>query len=154
MAYEEANEFNTLRLMLKSVSAMALPAAEQAAAEVYLRAAQSAAPRRTGRLASSLQIFRGRTRGAMWESGQRMFVGPERKRGYYGYFLEHGWVSVGSRRRQRGTGEIGHSQRGMTGGTWIGRWPWFEPAIEAAESQAMQAAEAAFNAKVQELDRG
>jgi hypothetical protein len=148
----EDNEFNRLRRLLEATRAEAVPAAEEAAAQVYLQAARAAAPRKSGRLADSIQIVRGRTRGALSESGQRLFVGPEKKKGYYGYFLEKGYVSVGSRRRKRAATATTHSQRGSEGGRNITARAWFGPAIKAVDSQAEAAAVAAFEAKVRELD--
>ena len=154
MAGIEADEFNALAKLLRATSAEAVPVAEDAAAQVYLQAAKSAAPRRTGQLQQSIKVIEGKPRRTlMGDTRNRLFVGPEKKKGYYGYFVEKGWTATGPKRRKRGATMTTHSQSGVTGGRKIPGRPWFEPAVRSADAQAVQAAEAAFNAKLRELDQ-
>jgi hypothetical protein len=86
MAGVEIRGFEELR---RSVAAL-----EKAVVDEALKAAEdAAAPRRTGQLASSVNVFEGRDRKAL--SGQtrrRLLVGPEKRKGFYGFFLEKGWI--------------------------------------------------------------
>lgn len=167
MAGIEADEFTALIRLLRGASEEAGVAAENAAAIVLQRAAQAAAPRRTGQLAASIKIIESKDRKALAiRAGAsprlRLFVGPEKKKGYYGYFVEKGHRSPKgkaimiagkpSRRIKRSGSGLAHSQSGLTTFTDIPAHPWFRPAIEAAIPQAEQAAEAAFDAKLEELD--
>lgn len=150
-----ASEFDELIRLLRRISPEAVPAAENAAAKVYQAAAIAAAPRRTGQLAGSIKIIEGKYKKALTSdtARRRLFVGPEKKRGYYGYWGEKGrggfsakkkrtlsWVENGVRIFRKSVGP----QRPR---------PWFYAAIRAADDQAAAAAEAAFNAKLEELDK-
>jgi len=163
MAESEIEAFNALRKVLSAVSIEAVGAADEAAAEVYLRAAVAAAPigpgnkeHPSGQLRESIAIVRS-NRTALLSSqqggvGPRVFVGPTKKKGYYGYFIEHGWIATGPKRRGRIATNATHSQRGVAGGHKIPGHPWFEPAIKAAEARAMDAAQTAFDQKLKEID--
>ena len=167
MAEFEAEAFNKLRKMLESTSVEAVPAAEDAAAKVYLRAIRAAAPTAkrwirktgvysTGDLKRSIKIVQGREiKTPSVKAGtrtRRLFVGPTKKKGFYGFFIEKGWTATGPKRRQR-TGRVrAHSQRGVTGGRTIAGRPWFSSAVRSADSEALHAAESAFNSKLRELD--
>jgi hypothetical protein len=101
----------------KAVADEALKAAEDAAAQVVKQAVETAAPRRTGQLASSVKIFESMDRAAL--SGQarrRLLVGPEKRKGFYGFFLEKGWIWSKGRRKRAATGNT-HSQSGPTEGS-------------------------------------
>ena len=166
MAETEIEAFNALRRLLVATSTEAVEAADMAAADVYYRIIQGAAPvlkadtpspgHPAGQLRASVKIIKSaRTKLLSTMQGNvtpRIFVGPEKRAGYYGFFIEHGWVATGPRRRQRAAVGNTHSQRGVTGGHKVDAHPWFEPAVQQAESQAVQAAHTAFSAKLQELD--
>jgi len=173
-----ADEFDALIKLLRATSTEAVPAAEDAAAIVYRDAARAAAPRKTGQLAASIKVIEGRpiTGTLMGETRKRLFAGPEKKKGYYGYWLEHGWKHpIGPRityttkrgdrwnpaghtyttgRLRRYTGKAAHSQMGTESFKWIkSKYKgWFEKSQRAADARAMAAAEAAFNAKLAEID--
>lgn len=137
MAGIEADEFNALIKLLKGTASEAATAAEDAAAQVYLAAAKAAAPRDTGQLERSISIIESENRKKLvFSAGAgnrgRLFVGPTKKKGFYGYFLEKGWKG---------------------GVKKIAARPWFEPAIRAADARAVSAAETAFESKMKELDR-
>jgi hypothetical protein len=157
MAESEIEAFNALHRLLGSISGEAVQAADEAAAAVFLAAAKAAAPVKTGQLQRSIKIITSAKSSALASSLQgniapRMWVSPEKKTGYYGFFVERGWVTVGSRRRGRASTGSTHSQRGAQGGHKVPGRPWFDPAIAAAEEAAVEAAESAFNAKLGELD--
>lgn len=169
-------EFDALIRLLRATSAEAVPAAENAAAVVYRDAAIAAATvlRKSGDLAASIKIIEGRPQKTlMGDTRNRLFVGPEKKKGYYGYFVEKGHRSplgsavthtsrgdryhrpgevITTRRLTRAGGKAPHSQIGLTTSKTIGAHPWFEPSQRAADGRAEQAATQAFNAKLQELD--
>lgn len=202
MAQIEIEAFQSLIKVLEKTSTEAIPAASMAAAEVYKQAARAAAPVETsgnpfgkyrnvtpkhpGQLRESVKIIKGKELKKYFASAgeplRRTFVGPERKKGYYGYFVEHGWKAprgprekhykmtgasarnwqdkgypgkpILTRRRTRlARYEGGHSQYGIGQWNQIGAREWFEPAIQSADSQAVSAAEAAFNEKLREADR-
>lgn len=153
MARYDVPEFEALRKLLESTAAIAVPAAENAAAEVYREAISAAAPRRTGQLSRSVKVFEGKNRGALTQEFERrrLLVGPEKKKGFYGYFVEKGWTATGSRRKGRTATKTTHSQRGVSGGRKISGRPWFGQAVKSADSRALQAAEEAFNNKLNQL---
>lgn len=155
MAAAETEAFDNLYELLKATSTQATGAAEDAAAAVFAEAARAAAPRASGQLAGSVKIIDSQIKGTLsfgTEIGnrRRLFVGPEKRRGFHGYFIETGWRTAGSKRIKRGTGGRAHSQKGSAHSRQIPGKPWFAPAIAGAESRAQAAAENAFN---QELDR-
>lgn len=146
-----------LRDMLMGVSKEAIVAAEDAAAKVFLRAARAAAPVDSGQLRSSIKIIEGKDKTVLAvEQGQstrrRLFVGPEKKKGYYGFFVEKGHRTAGRKRIGRVASGNTHSQRGVAPTGSVGPRPWFEPAIRSAEAAATAAAETAFGAKLNELN--
>lgn len=155
-----SDEFDALIKLLRATSAEAAPAAENAAAAVYRDAAIAAAPRRSGQLAASIKIIEGRPlKSLMGETRQRLFVGPEKKKGYYGYFIEKGYTATGratraktGRRSARNATATTHGQKGISGGRHIPGRPWFAPAIAGADSRAVNAAETAFDVKLKQLD--
>jgi hypothetical protein len=138
----------------KVVLEKALRAAEDAAAEVVMRAVKSAAPRRSGQLADSINVFESIDRRALSGSPRRrLLIGPGKKKGYYGFFLEKGWTWSRRRRRRVAKGNT-HSQSGPTEGSYrIPAHPWF-PIPAEVEARAQSAGEAAFIAVIEsELNR-
>ena len=122
MAEVEIEAFNALRRLLAAVSTEAVAAADEAAAEVYLSAASAAAPvaeHESGSSARAAAGERGDRPGGpskLLSSQQgniahRIFVGPTKKKGFYGYFLERGWTATGPKRRARTATATTHSQR-------------------------------------------
>ncbi len=93
MSNDVQDAFNALIKLLRATSEEAVPAAEDAGAEVLRQAAEAAAPRETGQLAASVDVIEAKDRKQLFEGKQRrrLFVSPNRKKGYYGYFLEKGW---------------------------------------------------------------
>jgi hypothetical protein len=159
MAGFESEAFNALRDMLAGVSKEAIPEAEDAAAKVFLSAARAAAPVVSGRLRKSIAIIEGKDTGVLstgfgGTTRRRLFVGPEWRKGYYGFFVEEGHKTAGPHRVRRSRSLDGrtHSQSGVETSKMVSARPWFEPAINASEPKALQAAEAAFNTKLQELN--
>ena len=152
MAGVEIKGFEELRrnvaTLEKAIVDKALKAAEDAAAQFVKQAIEAAAPRKTGQLASSVKIFESQNRKTL--SGQtrlRILVGPEKKKGFYGFFLEKGWISSRGRRRRVATGST-HSQSGPTEGSRrVPPHPWF-PNPADVEARARAAGEAAFKAVI------
>jgi hypothetical protein len=132
----------------KIVQDEAIKAAEDAAAQVVKTAVESAAPRETGQLASSVQIFESQDRKVL--SGQfrrRLLVGPGKKKGFYGFFLQKGWIWSKGRRKRAAIGNT-HSQSGPTTGSHrIPPHEWFPNQTE-IEGKAYAAGEAAFKITV------
>jgi hypothetical protein len=158
MAGFEQDAFESLRELLGKTSTEAIPAAEDAAAVVFRNALRAAAPVKSGQLRSSISIIEGKDKSALsMEVGgsrrRRLFVGPEKKKGFYGFFLEKGHKTPGPRRVARPATGNTHSQSGISSSERVGATPWFEYAINSAESRALQAAETAFNQKLQQSDK-
>jgi len=138
----------------KQVLEKALQAAEDTAAQVVRQAVESAAPRKTGQLAESAKVFEGIDRKALSGSARRrLLVGPDKKKGFYGFFLQKGWIWSKGRRRRAASGNT-HSQSGPTEGSHgIPPRPWF-PGQSVVEAKAYAAGEAAFMAVIEaELSR-
>lgn len=136
----------------------ALAEAENAAARVAQYAIKAAAPRKTGQLARSVKIVRGKPKGNLTKEGgqthlARLFVGPEKKKGYYGYFVEKGWKSTGSRRRRRSATATTHSQSGITQSTDIPGTGWFSNAAGRIESEMKKAAETALTQAINRMGK-
>ena len=153
-----ANEFDALIKLLRATSEEAVPAAEDAAAVVYRDAARAAAPRKTGQLAASVKIIEGRPRRTLTGSiRNRLFIGPERRKGYYGYWGEHGRKGFTIKPKKAralhwkdASGKDRYAMRANVGPQ--PKRPWFYASQRGADSQAVQAAESAFNAKMEELN--
>jgi hypothetical protein len=138
----------------KEVLEKALQAAEDAAAQVVRQAVESAAPRKTGQLAGSVDVFEGIDRKALTGSPRRrLLIGPGKKKGFYGFFLQKGWIWSKGRRKRAATRKT-HSQSGPTEGSHrIPPRPWFPDPAE-VEARARAAGEAAFMAVIEaELSR-
>jgi hypothetical protein len=139
----------------KVVQDEAVKAAEDAAAQVVKLAVEAAAPRDTGQLASSVQVFESQDRKALTgHTRRRLLVGPEKKKGFYGFFLQKGWIWSKGRRKRKATKNT-HSQSGPTTGSHrIPPHRWF-PDPAQVEAQAYEAGQSAFqeaiNAKNQEV---
>jgi hypothetical protein len=133
----------------KDVLERALQAAEDAAAQVVRQAVESAAPRKTGQLAGSVNVFEGIDRKALSGSPRRrLLIGPGKKKGFYGFFLQKGWIWSKGRRKRAATGNT-HSQSGPTKGSHrIPPHPWFPNSAE-VETRARAAGEAAFMAVIE-----
>lgn len=134
----------------------AIRQAENAAARVAKYAAQTAAPvGETGVLRKSISIARTKTKKLALAEGEQeraVRVGPSR-RGYYGYFLEHGYRAAGSRRIKRTATRITHSQSGTTSFNVIRGKKWFSTAIERAENQIIEAGRRAIEQTVKRAAR-
>ncbi len=128
----------------KDVLEKALQAAEDVASQVVRQAVESAAPRETGQLAESINIFEGIDRKALSGSPRRrLMIGPGKRKGFYGFFLQKGWIWSKGRRKRTATGNT-HSQSGPTVGSHrIPPHPWFPDSVE-VEMKAYAAGEAAF----------
>jgi hypothetical protein len=138
----------------KDVLERALQTAEDAAAQVVRQSVESAAPRKTGQLAESVNVFESTDRkGLTGSSRRRLLIGPEKKKGFYGFFLQKGWIWSKGRRKRPASGNT-HSQSGPTeGGHHIPPHPWFPNPAE-VEARAQAAGEAAFMAVIEaELSR-
>jgi hypothetical protein len=139
----------------KVVLETALQAAEDAAAETVTQAVKSAAPRKSGQLAESIDVFEGIDRTALTGSSRRrLLIGPGKKMGYYGFFLEKGWTWSKGRRSREAAARNTHSQSGRSEGTHrIPPHQWF-PDSAKIEARAYAAGEAAFMAVIEsELSR-
>jgi hypothetical protein len=174
MAETEIEAFNALKRLLEAASNEAAAEAIEAAASVYLEAAKAAAPvgsdsnnpwskgfgrnasHSSGQLRESIQII-GTDKSKLLSSlqgnvSQRVFVGPEKKKGYYGFFVEKGHNTAGPHRIKRTANRTTHSQQGVISRKSVPARPWFEPAIKSAESRAIEAGQRAFNKKLEEID--
>jgi len=124
MAGIEIKGFEELRRntdhVCKDVLDRAIKAAEDAASEVIRKAVEASAPRRTGQLAGNIIVYESVNRKALTGSGRkRLLVGPEKRKGFYGYFYNFGRKGQPAR-------------------------AWFEIASASVEAQAMEAGIAVF----------
>jgi hypothetical protein len=133
----------------KIVQEEALNAAEEAAANAVVRIVEAAAPRKTGDLAGSVQIVESHYRQQLTgNSRRRLLIGPTKKKGFYGFFLQKGWIWSKGRRKRTATGNT-HSQSGPTEGSHsIPPHQWF-PDPAGVEAKARAAGEAAFRASIE-----
>lgn len=139
----------------KKIAEEAVIAGEDAAAEVFKAAIESAAPRKTGQLESSISIVESKERRKITGSARRgLFVGPEKKKGFYGYFIDRGYTAMGrAGRKVRKAKGTTHSQRGAAGGKHISGTGWFSRAAAGAMDTARRAYEAAFTNKLREMNK-
>lgn len=131
----------------KDILERALIAAENAAAEVIKRAVEAAAPRKTGQLARSVITYESIDRKALSGSARkRLLIGPGKKKGFYGFFLEKGWRAGGPRRLARKASGNTHSQSGSESFRNVPapHPDWFSAAAKAAEAEAYEAGVKAF----------
>ena len=142
--------FSSLRHLIKTATPGAVKAAQKAAGDVYVRAAKQAVPVKSGRLKQSIKIIQGRPD---HYGNRHLYVSPDKKTGYYGYFLEKAHRAhlrafngrVHSKRLARKGNKVTHSQSGESEPTHIiPARPWLEPAIKGIEAEAQRAAEEAF----------
>jgi hypothetical protein len=163
MAETEIEAFNALKRLLEAASTEAAAEAMNAAASVYLEAARAAAPvgsgslsHLSGQLRESIKIIKSNKSKIMSSMqgniSQRVFVGPEKKKGFYGYFVEKGHKTAGRHRIGRGSTNKTHSQKGSASKGSVAARPWFERVIQAAESRAIEEGQRAFNKKLEEID--
>jgi hypothetical protein len=133
----------------KIVQDEAIKAAEDAAAQVVKSAVEAAAPRDTGQLASSVKVFESQDRKALTgQTRRRLLIGPEKKKGFYGFFLQKGWIWSKGRRKRAASGHT-HSQSGPTEGRHrISPHKWF-PDPAQVEAQAFEAGQRAFEQIIQ-----
>jgi hypothetical protein len=137
----------------KIVQDEAIKAAEDAAALVVKTEVEAAAPRETGQLASSVRIFESQDRKALsGQSRRRLLVGPDKKKGFYGFFLQKGWIWSKGRRKRAANGNT-HSQSGPTNGSHrIPPHEWF-PDSARVEEQAFEAGQKAFEKTINAADQ-
>jgi hypothetical protein len=144
----------------------ALKEAEDAAAHAIVEMVEAAAPRRSGDLARSVEIVESHDRRQLaGDTRRRLLVGPTKRKGYYGFFLDKGWRHpIGPRarlstRREKAflTGRLArsasgntHSQRGVSGSRTISPRYWFTRLTPAMESAARSAGEKAFASRIQQ----
>jgi hypothetical protein len=131
----------------KIVQDEALNAAEEAAANVIVRIVEAAAPRKTGDLAGSVKVVESHDRQQLTgNTRRRLLIGPTKKKGYYGFFLDKGWrhplgprITLSTRRGNVfTTGRLArpssgntHSQRGVSGYRTIAPRYWFTKLAQA-----------------------
>ena len=146
--------FEGLAELLRGAATEAVVAAEDAAAKVYRQAISAAAPRDSGQLAGSIRTFESRDRKVLTGNNRkRVLVGPDKPKGYYGFFLDRGYTATGPYRLVRKAHGTTHSQRGaVLRGRKIPGTHWFENAVRSADSAAEAASTAAFNDKLSELN--
>lgn len=133
----------------KDVLEKALQAAEDAAAQVIMQAVESAAPRKTGQLAGSVSVFEGIDRKALSGSPRRrLLIGPGKKKGFYSFFLQKGWIWSKGRRKRAATGNTHSQSVPMDGRHRIPPHPWFPNPAE-VEAKAQAADEAVFMAVIE-----
>jgi hypothetical protein len=137
----------------KVVQDEAIKAAEDAAAQVVKTAVEAAAPRETGQLASSVRIFESQDRKVLsGQSRRRLLIGPEKKKGFYGFFLQKGWIWSKGRRKRAATSNT-HSQSGPTAGSHrIPPHRWF-PDPAQVEAKALEAGKRSFELSINEHAR-
>jgi len=136
----------------------ALEAAENAAAKLIKERLQQAAPvgspatkdKHPGQLRKSIRIVRYKDRAQLHGlvsmtidrgATQKLVIGPERKTGYYGFFLEHGWSSP-SFRRIKGSKYLMKSYSNLKRISG-GHQGWFSRVADTVERSATAAGEAA-----------
>ncbi len=138
----------------KEVVEKVLQEAEDAAAQVVRQAVESAAPRKTGQLAENINVYEGIDRKALSGSPRRrLLIGPAKKKGFYGFFLEKGWIWSKGRRKSAASGNTNSQSGPTTGSHRVPPHPWFPNSAE-VEARAQAAGEAAFVAVLEaELSR-
>jgi hypothetical protein len=152
MAGIEMKGFEDLKRNIEQFSKVlqdeAIQAAEDAAAQVVKAEVEAAARRESGQLASSVQIFESRDRKALTgQTRRRLLIGPDKRKGFYGFFLQKGWIWSKGRRRRVAKGNT-RSQSGPTEGSHrIPPYPWFPNPAE-VEAKAQVAGETAFTAAI------
>jgi hypothetical protein len=153
MAGVEINRFQEIvrncNYLSKEVLGKALQAAEDAASQVVRQAVESAAPRKTGQLAGSINVFEGIDRKALSRSPRRrLLIGPAKKKGFYGFFLQKGWIWSKGRKKRAASGNT-HSQSGSIESSHrIPPHAWF-PNPADVEAKAQEAGASAFMAFIE-----
>jgi len=159
MAGVEIKGFEELRRdterLARAIGDEAILAAEDAATEVVRAAVEAAAPtlnpagrfrrlprRPAGQLRSSVRIFESKdSRALTGSSRRRLLVGPEKKTGFYGFFLEKGWNTRGPKK-----GSAAHPRKSPRR---VPARPWMYGAVSSIEERARGAGLAAFNAVIE-----
>jgi hypothetical protein len=151
----------------RAVQDEALKGAEDAAAVVIVKMVEAAAPRDSGDLARSVEIVESHDRRQLTgDTRRRLLIGPTKRKGFYGYFIDKGWKhpkgprvklqtqrgrAFTTGRRQRPAYGNTHSQRGVSGYTKVTGTKWFSSLASRMESTARAAGEAAFESKVNRI---
>jgi hypothetical protein len=151
----------------RAVQDEALKEAEDAAARAVVKIVEAAAPRESGALAASVEAVESHDRRQLTgDTRRRLLIGPTKKKGFYGFFLDKGWkhpkgprVTLQTRRgrsfttgrRQRSAHGNTHSQRGVSGYRQITGTKWFSRLAPNMESAARSAGEAAFASKINRI---
>lgn len=150
------------------IGAEVVIAAEDAAAEVFKAAILAATPvlksssrstHPSGQLRSSVTIIESKDRKLTGVARRGLFVGLEKRKGFYGFFIDQGFTAMGRAGRKkryagvatRKGGAVMHSQSGSTGGKWIPGTNWFASAVRSAMAAATAAYESAFSQKCNEV---
>lgn len=170
--------------MSKIAANEAMDAAYKGAAQVYAAAIRAAAPvgrdpknkskKRPGHgeLKGSVRIYKGKStelmRGGTTVKLGRLLIGPAKDHGFYGFFLEKGWLAptgprfvvgylegkpITTGRRERYAHDNTHSQRGRPTSRKINTQHenWFRNAITYVEGAALQKAAQAFEAVMKRI---
>lgn len=147
MAVVEVHGFSEfaekLRGIPQSLGETILRDSLMAAADVYKGAIEANAPRRTGNLAGNIDIAEIQTKEySRPDLGIRLKVGPTRRKGFYGYWLEEGWKATGRHRRARKASGTTHGQAGVTTYREIAGLRYIKRSYDEASAAAGAAAEA------------
>jgi hypothetical protein len=153
----------------RTVQDEALKEAEDAAAQAIVKMVEIAAPRDSGDLARSVEIVESHDRRQLTgDTRRRLLIGPTKKKGFYGFFLDKGWkhpigprITLSTRRgrvfttgrRARAGYRNTHSRRGVSGYRTIPGTKWFSNLTPRLESAARAAGETAFTNKVNQIVR-
>lgn len=107
----------------------------KAGSQVFLRAAQMAAPvGPTGR--TKMNVIMQKSRKTEYGTQTRYLVGVRKDPTFYAYFREVGYISAGSHRRERKSTKVMHSQSGKIGVRHIPGKPWLRPTFERVKGAA------------------
>jgi hypothetical protein len=138
---EGLEEFErTLNEFARAIEFDALREAENAAAQAVIRIIQANTPRASGDLAGAIEVIESSDRRALSKGARRrLLVGPNKKMGFHGYWIDRGWKHPkGPRERKqtrrgrsfttgrltRANGRV-HSQQGISGYVQVRPRYWF-----------------------------
>jgi len=152
---EGVEEFErTLLEFGRAIEFDAVREAEDAAAAAVVRVIEANAPRDKGDLAKAIDIVESTDRRALTKGARRrLLVGPNKKMGFYGFWLDTGWkhptgprekkqtrrgrqYTTGRRARQNGRA---HSQQGVSGFVQVRPRYWFTKLAPQMQSAARNA---------------
>ncbi|MFA5388063.1 MAG: HK97 gp10 family phage protein [Candidatus Paceibacterota bacterium] len=152
---EGLEEFErTLNEFARVMGIDALREAEDAAANAVVRVIQSNTPRQSGDLANAIEIVESTDRRALSKGARRrLLVGPNKKMGFHGFWVDQGWkhpkgprqVKSTRRGRQFTTGRLArangraHSQQGVSGYVKVRARYWFTKLAPQMQSAARTA---------------